>query len=275
MDIADARRKVEEVGFWWHSIDFGNGVVSKGRKSPERLASELAALQLPDLKGKTVLDIGAWDGYFSFRCEQLGAAQVVALDHYVWSLDLPKHNAYMEECKARGVVPELYETRPDLWDPVRLPGKRGFDTAKEILGSSVTPVVGDFMEMDLHSLGAFDVVLFLGVLYHVKDPFLALRRLAQVCRGTAIIETAAIHVPELGARSICEFYESNELSSDVSNWWAPNVNAVCGMCRAAGFKDVRALVAPSRRRALRRRIVSLLTQQHSPQHYRLVVQAMK
>jgi tRNA (mo5U34)-methyltransferase len=275
MDSEQARRKVDEVGFWWHSIDFGNGIVSPGHKSAQRLAAEFQSLQLHDLKGKTVLDVGAWDGYFSFRCEQLGAARVVALDHYVWSMDLPKQRAYYTECAKGGVVPEPYEQRPDLWDPVGLPGKRGFDTAKEILGSAVTPVVGDLMDIDLQSLGSFDVVLFLGVLYHLKDPFLGLRRLAEVCRHTAIIETQAIHVPLLGDRSICEFYEANELAADVSNWWAPNADAVCGMCRAAGFKEARALVAPPRRRSLRRRINAVFGRGYAPIHYRLVVQARK
>ena len=53
----------ESVGFWWHSIDLGQGVVTKGYKKPETLRYELESLQLPDLRDKTVLDIGAWDGF--------------------------------------------------------------------------------------------------------------------------------------------------------------------------------------------------------------------
>ncbi len=61
---------------WWHSIDLGDGVVTPGYKSPELLETELAALRLPDLAGRSVLDIAAWDGYFSFAAERLGAARV-------------------------------------------------------------------------------------------------------------------------------------------------------------------------------------------------------
>lgn len=80
------RDEIAAVGFWWHSIDLA-GVVTPGGKSAARLAQEWAAMDVPDLTGKSVLDIGAWDGYFSFRAEQAGAREVVALDHYVWSID--------------------------------------------------------------------------------------------------------------------------------------------------------------------------------------------
>jgi len=49
----------ESVGFWWHSIDLGHGIATKGVKTRESLQSELESLRLPDLRGKTVLDIGA------------------------------------------------------------------------------------------------------------------------------------------------------------------------------------------------------------------------
>src|SRR5438105_3391027 len=73
---------------WFHSIDLGFGVVSKGVKSLETLRGELEGMQLPDLAGKTVLDVGAWDGYFSFEAAKRGA-KVVSLDHYAWALDIP------------------------------------------------------------------------------------------------------------------------------------------------------------------------------------------
>jgi tRNA (mo5U34)-methyltransferase len=71
----------QSVPFWWHSIDLGQGVVTKGYKSIEGLEHELKVLRLPDLSGKTVLDIGAYDGFFSFEAERRGAARTVALEH--------------------------------------------------------------------------------------------------------------------------------------------------------------------------------------------------
>ena len=82
---AELKQMAESVGYWWHSIDLGQGVVTKGAKTPETLQYELESLRLPDLRGKTVLDIGAWDGFFSFEAERRGARHVVALDHDVWT----------------------------------------------------------------------------------------------------------------------------------------------------------------------------------------------
>ena len=66
----------------------------------------------------------------------------------------------------------------DFWLP-DLPGRRGFDFAHAALGSRVEPVVADFATVDLHALGAFDVVLYLGVLYHMKEPLTCSRHRAR------------------------------------------------------------------------------------------------
>lgn len=99
----DSRVQLEEVakavGFWWHSIDLGKRVVTKGWKTPEVLSRELQSLRLPPIEGKSVLDIWAYDGYYSFEAEKRGARRVVAIDHYAWSLDLPKAIDLWRECK--------------------------------------------------------------------------------------------------------------------------------------------------------------------------------
>src|SRR5205807_7937958 len=89
-------------------------------------------LSLPDLQGKSVLDIGAWDGFFSFAAERAGAARVVALDHYAWSLDLGAIHARLQ-----GVDLPTFELTPDVWLPDVLPGKQGFDLAHRALRSRV------------------------------------------------------------------------------------------------------------------------------------------
>jgi len=230
--LEDAVREV----VWFHSIDLGDGLVTPGIKSTTQLDHELRAFRIPDLQGKTVLDIGAWDGYFSFAAERLGARRVVALDHYVWSIDLAD---YWSEVN-RGAPRRPYqETRH--WQPAELPGKRGFEMAREALGSRVEPCVADFMTADLEQIGTFDVVLFLGVLYHLENPFAAIRRLASVTRELAILETEAIAIPGLEQRALWEFFPSDELDGDVTNWWAPNERALKGMCLAAGFHRVDAI----------------------------------
>jgi tRNA (mo5U34)-methyltransferase len=206
---------------------------------------DFETLHLPSVESKTVLDIGAWDGYFSFEAERRGASRVVALDHYVWALDLAGWEQHQRERKASGAPPLPAHEAPGLWQPDSLPGKRGFDVAREALGSSVEEVVADFMDADLESLGRFDVVLYLGVLYHMENPLAALRRLYEVTGELAVIETEAIHLPGAQERAICEFFEGSSLAGDPSNWWAPNATALLAMCRSAGFSEAR-IVADTR-----------------------------
>ena len=66
---------------WFHTIDLGNGVVTPGDDNSPVKLKRLAFP--PDLSGKTFLDIGAWDGFFSFEAERRGAARVLATDSYV------------------------------------------------------------------------------------------------------------------------------------------------------------------------------------------------
>jgi tRNA (mo5U34)-methyltransferase len=233
----------QSVPFWWHSIDLGNGVTTNGFRSLEELTQQLKLLQLPDLQGKSVLDIGAWDGFFSFEAERRGARRVLALDHYVWSIDLPEHMKYWQECKEQGIIPEQFHKMP-YWQPSELPGKRAYDTAHRTLNSKVETLVADFMEMELNEIGTFDIVLYLGVLYHMENPLEALKRVATVTKEVAIIETEAVVFPGYEHLAVCEFFESNELNADVSNWWAPNEKALVGMCRAAGFKRVEMIIGP-------------------------------
>ncbi len=245
---ARVRALAESYGCWWHSIDLGQGVVTPGHKTPEVLRLEVERQRWPDLRGKSVLDIGAWDGFFSFEAERRGASRVVALDHYIWSVDIARANAYHEKCRAEGTARQDYQTLPDVWHPDTLPGQRGFNLAREALRSKVEPVVGDFMEIDLAPLGTFDMVLFLGVLYHVRHPLLALERVCRLTKELAVIETEAVALPGFEGRALCEFFEADGLYGDPTNWWAPNAKALEGLCRAAGFRRAEVLTtAPAGR----------------------------
>ncbi|MBW3608146.1 MAG: hypothetical protein KY463_07285 [Actinobacteria bacterium] len=257
------QRKVDAVPFWWHSIDLGNGVVTPGHKSPDTLRREFDALALPDLRGRSVLDIGGWDGFFAFEAERRGAARVAVLDHYMWSMDSPGQQAYWRRCKAEGVAPQPYH-ETEFWHPDTLPGKRGFDLAREALGSAVEPIVADFMSCDLAGLGRWDIVLYLGVLYHMEEPLSALRRLEAVTGELAVVETEAIVVPNLEHEALWRFFPGAELNGDISNWWAPNLAALLGALRAAGFASAHPLAAPP---------AALLAAPGGPHHYRLTAQA--
>jgi tRNA (mo5U34)-methyltransferase len=259
------REKVDAVPFWWHSIDLGHGVVTPGHKSAAALRRELDAMALPDLTGKSVLDIGGWDGYFAFAAERRGAARVAVVDHYMWSMDSPGQQAYWRRCLDEGIAPRPYH-ETEFWQPETLPGKRGFDLARAALGSRVEPIVADFMTCDLAALGTWDVVLYLGVLYHMEEPLTALRRVAAVTGELAVVETEAIVVPGLEHEALWRFFPGAELNGDVSNWWAPNLTALTGALRAAGFAAAAPSLGPS---------AKLVAAPGGPHHYRLTVQATK
>lgn len=238
----EARALLDEVGrapVWMHALDLGHGVVTPGVRPATQLREAWDSMGLPDLRGKSVLDIGAWDGWFSFESERRGAARVVALDRYVWALDWEAKRRYRRECDEKGLAPEPYTLRPELFDDVRLPGKYGFDLAHRIYKSSVEVVVADLMTADLDALGTFDVVLYLGGLYHMEEPLTALRRVRKLTKELAVVETAGVVVPGREETPLFRFYPPNDkLSSDPSNFWAPNVAGLKGMCEAAGFTRV-------------------------------------
>jgi tRNA (mo5U34)-methyltransferase len=231
-------QKVESVPFWFHSIDLGQGIVTPGHNRAAVLREDVQRLRLPDLKGKTVLDVNAWDGYYSFEAERRGAARVVALDKMMWAMDLGGWKMHFQECREKRVAPLPFQQTP-YWHPETLPGKAGFDVAREALKSDVVAVVDDLMEMDVSTLGQFDVVLFLGTLYHMVDPLNALRRVARVTKNLAIIETEAVTIPGFEDRALGEFFPGNELHGDSSNWWSFNERALLGLCRTAGFNEAR------------------------------------
>lgn len=255
MDSREQRAKqiIEECPEWYHSIELAPGVVTPGRAPLEVWNRTLRMLQLPDLRGKSVLDIGAYDGFFSFAAERLGAARVVALDEHVWATDMPAYLQEWREARSLGsTVPAPRDSRH--WRPDELPGRRPFDAARTVLQSNVEPIVGNFMTMDLASIGRFDVVLFLGILYHMEDPLPAMRRVASLLNpgGFLGIETEAVDIPGAPEAAFFEFFPGSELNNDAANWWAPNARALEGLTRAVGLVDFKLLAGPPLLSKLRR-----------------------
>lgn len=201
---------------WWHSgIELGGGVVTVGRTDPQRTL--LPYLNLPaDLTGKRVLDICAWDGYMAFECERRGA-DVMAVDSYAWD-------------------------KPDVMASWHRTGKDGFDLAHTVLHSMVEDVHCHVLDLDARQLGQFDIVLFLGVLYHMRHPLLALERVAPLVRmngGTLLVES---HTDMMNVNApAMRFYPGAEANNDPTNWWGPNVACIVAMLRSAGFGSVEVL----------------------------------
>jgi tRNA (mo5U34)-methyltransferase len=100
------------------------------------------------------------------------------------------------------------------------------------------------MEVDPAQLGRFEVVLFLGVLYHLRDPLPALERVHDLTDGVAVIETEAIEVLGAPGSSILDFTEGDQLRHDHTNWFVPTRAALHAMCRAAGFARVETRLGP-------------------------------
>src|SRR5690349_2738890 len=216
LDRAAKQQLVDEIGTWHHSIDLGDGVVTPGGKTPHHIHDELRRLRLPDMAHKSVLDIGAWDGFYTFHAEHARASRVVALDHYAWSIDFQKATAYRSLERSRGQLSRAFHTIPDVWDPIGLPGKRGFDLAYRVRNSRAEVVVDDFMTMDVAKLGTFDVVLLLGVIYHLEEPLRALRRVREVTRGVAVIESEAVLLPGQPDEPLWQFVDAAQHNADPS-----------------------------------------------------------
>jgi tRNA (mo5U34)-methyltransferase len=206
----ELRTLIDTVPHWYHQIEIRPGVVTPGINET---VETLRLLSLPDdASGQRVLDIGVRDGYFSFELERRGA-EVLAIDY----LD---------------------------------PSETGFPVAKELLGSDVEYRVDNVYRLDPDEHGTFDIALFLGVLYHLRDPLLALDRVWDVCNDDAllIVETQLIDEAFLRADgtfapldealrgvSLMQFYPDDTLHGDPTNYWAPNLTALKALVHTAGF----------------------------------------
>ena len=187
---------------WYHSMDLGHGVRTNGLYEP---GQRMDRYNLPDLTGKSVLDVGAWDGFWSFEAERRGASRVLATDSFSWS--------------------------GQNWG-----SKAGFELARKTLASSVEDKTIDVLDLAPETVGQFDVVLFLGVLYHMRHPQLAIDRVASVCREVLVLET---HVDMLLLRRpAMALYGWDDLHSDPTNYVGPNPAAVRTMLLRAGFARV-------------------------------------
>ena len=204
-DLANLETLKREVAAitWWHTIDLGKGIVTPGLDpTPARLPE----IRLPeDLAGLSVLDVGAWDGFFSFEAERRGAKRVLATDSFCWG--------------------------QGGWGT-----KAGFELARRALRSKVEDSDIDPLELSPEKIGTFDLVLCLGVLYHMRHPLLALERVASVTRGRLILQTQ-VDLAGL-TRPAIAFYQGSELHNDPTNWCGPNPAAVVAMLRTVGFGNV-------------------------------------
>jgi tRNA (mo5U34)-methyltransferase len=203
MNKEEIQAKVDAIKGWYHTIQLPHGIVTPGHdRNSEGRWKEIEFL-LPSLKNKTVLDIGAWDGFYSFKAEQAGA-KVLATDHFSWN--------------GTGIPP--------------FGSKEGFDLAKLALQSNVNELDIDVPDISIETVGQHDIVFFLNVLYHLESPYTELEKIASVANKWLIIET----IIDRRIENIPYFrFAPDKILGDPTNWFIPNDAAVEGMLNKFGF----------------------------------------
>lgn len=212
----EVKQKIASRPFWYHRIIIPPGVETPGMND---CAETLNYLTLPkDMSGMRVLDIGAAEGFFTYECERRGAAEVIAVDYN---------------------PPEL----------------TGFAMVRELMNSKATHRVDSIYNLRPRDYGTFDVILFLGILYHLPDPVLALSIVRDLCKPSAFLfmETQTcenqlmtpdgklVDIPadvkaKINAVPLMQYFVGNKLNPvDYTNFWGPNIACVREMLRDTCF----------------------------------------
>ncbi len=209
-DLEQLRRRFGEID-WYHTQELAPGLTTPGLFDLRGLIERYG---IPDdLSGMRVLDVGTFEGFWAFELERRGA-KVMAIDvDSTDALDWPAH------------------LRPQAG------GRRGegFELAREALGSTVERVGVSIYDATPQLLGGcFDLVFCGSVLIHLRDPVLALERMAALCAGRLILAEEYSRKLRLLPLDAVEFRGE----SPWSVWWIPNARAWLAMARCAGFDNV-------------------------------------
>ena len=209
---AELLERVRELEPWYHTLDLGDGLITDGMFDLRPFVDRYG---LPDLTGKRVLDVGTFDGFWAFEFERRGA-EVTSIDvDRIQDLDWP----------------------PRLRPAEDRPRGETFEVSRGALGSSVERIACSIYEATPERLGgAFDLVFCGSVLIHLRDPMLALERMAGLCRGQLVL--AEEHSRRLAP---FRFVRGVEFRGDSpwSTWWIPTAQTLLRMVQTDGFDDVR------------------------------------
>jgi tRNA (mo5U34)-methyltransferase len=214
----DVSAAIAEVPLWYHALEVAPGVATPGWFD---LRPIVERMPWPDVEGKRCLDVGTYDGFLAFELERRGASEVVATDilsHEDW--DWP---------------PTVREKGSEWFDEHAAEEKgAGFRVAKQLRGSAVERVFVSVYDLDPGELGQFDVVVCGSLLLHLRDPFRALAAIRSVCRGLFLsseeidLRLSVLHRAQAMARI--------DGTSELFQWFVPNVAGHVQMLQAAGFK---------------------------------------
>jgi len=198
MTADEVRALIQTIPHWHHRFELAPGIFSPGTYDPECIWSRLDADKF--YSDRTVLDIGASDGFFT-RQATLRGADVTAVDF-------------------------------------RAKNGHGFGVMEQVMGRTFPYIHANVLELDTGKLGTFDIVLFLGVLYHLPDMICALHKVRALCGETLFLETHSDN-DFCPGYSAARYYKSDSLVGDLSNFWSPNTLCVLDMLYDAGFDIVR------------------------------------
>lgn len=210
--VARVRARLDDLG-WYHTQELAPGLVTPGMFDLRPFVDRYG---IPDdLSGMRALDVGTFEGFWAFELERRGA-EVTAIDvDRVQDLDWP----------------------PRLRPPEDDRRGEGFELARAALGSSVRRIGVSVYEATPEMLGGpFDLVFCGSVLIHLRDPMLALERMAALCGGRLILAEEYSRKLQL-----VPFATAAEFRGETpwSTWWRPSIRAWLAMVRTAGFEDVR------------------------------------
>ena len=216
--------RIADLGPWFHNMNLAKGVWTNQTwtgAGPDYPAWRWRVLQplLPEIRAKRCLDVGCSSGFFSLKLKELGAQQVLGIDGG-------------EQTKA---IAQAKFAASSLNLDVRFENASVYD-----LGTSSE---------------VFDVVLFLGVFYHLRHPLLALDSIRKVCRGNLLMQTittpheitsyetcptypvrAGLRDPDLNSATFPSLrFVEDGLDGDQSCWFVPSPNAVLAMLNSSGF----------------------------------------
>lgn len=221
-ETEQTRREADALGPWFHNLHLPGGVQTLPDNPyygdfPARKWRKIAPLFPGDLSGMTVLDIGCNAGFYSFELAKRGAT--------VTAIDVDEH--YLQQ--ARWAAAKL-----GLTERVTFRQAQVYDLAR--------------------GYKPFDIVLFLGVFYHLRYPQLALDIVCRLARKQLVFQTltmpgddvslvpadvpiddrAALAAPGWPHMAFIE----HRLAGDPTNWWAPNHAAVLSLLRSAGMRVI-------------------------------------
>lgn len=207
-----------EFTYWYHRIDLGNGIVTPGFDYNPMWDNIRKVRKSIDYKNKIVLDIASFDGLWAFEAEKLGAKTVVATDCLYRS---SKNFLFCKEILGSKCIPYYNVSPYNLFDRLNVFFEENYDDEKR------------YERM-------FDIAQHLGLLYHLRDPFLSLSQTRSCLKngGTLLIETNVVMDSDESFLLYNGIPFTHRVSDNYSVWWIPTVNCLKEMLIGTLFEPV-------------------------------------